>query len=222
MILMNHQLTVAFMNCLALVITLISSVKALATPEVAHPVLVAAQSEYLIQPGRVGNISRNTSRQDLAQLLDPRHLKDFVDSGPDGEGQFPATSVMPQGKRSLEIIWTNNQQKQIRSIRIYDPRWRTAEGIGVQTPVSQLQQLFGPFKFYGFAWDSSGYLIAGNSNLDQYRKRLKLDFHIGLPSYPCQGTISDCNAVMGDQELSSTDTAVRRLQAQVVFLSVDF
>jgi len=114
----------------------------------------------------------------------------------------------------------DNKQQQVNSVRIYDPRWHTAEGISVGTPVSQLQARFGTFQFFGFNWDYGGVIFEQSPKLKQYVQTLRLGLTLGLPRGSCQQMTPDYQAVIGDQKVSSNDRAVKRLKAQVTSMTV--
>ncbi|MGE5655753.1 MAG: hypothetical protein ACM37W_03990 [Actinomycetota bacterium] len=192
----------------------------LAIPQVANSAQVVTQEDYLILPKQVGKISRQTTKQDLIRWFGSTNLQDFIAHGAEGEGNYPATRILRGGNRSLEVLWIDDKQKQANIVRVYDSRWHTKEGIQIHTSVVQLQRMFGQFRFFGFEWDYGGNLIVGNRKLDEYRKHYSLDFWIGLPEGRCNHLSQDCQVVIGEQQLSSTNAAVNRLNAEIVFLYV--
>jgi hypothetical protein len=191
-----------------------------AQPSAAPPKSKVDQSTFLIQPGRVGRITNTTTREDLSRSFGAANLQDFTAHGAEGQGNFPATRVLNKGQDAIVVLWADAKRQQAKSVRIYDARWHTPEGFAVGTPVSQMQKVFGKFQFFGFGWDFSGQLIANNADLDRYRQKLKVDFRIGLPPGSCKKVSPDCQAVLGEKELSSADQAVRRLKARIVMMSV--
>lgn len=220
---MNTQLARSLSISLMLAVVL-SPATILAAPSVAKsklaPIATKVQSDYLIQKGRVGKITKAATRADLVRLFGAANLEDYTDHGPEGMGEIPATAVTIAGKRSIVVWWTDEQRQQPSSVRIMDSRWHTAEGITIGTTVSQLHQRFGKFSFYGFGWDYSGLVVRGNAKLDRYRQSRQFGFSLGLPENSCsQG---ECRLVMGDDTLSSDNQTVRRLKAQVVEMFVWF
>jgi|GEM_PF-6575150 len=75
--------------------------------QVDRQLLSKSQSDntYLIQPGRVGSITRATSKQDLIRLFGATNIKDFTAHGAEGQGNFPATRVTIDRKPSIGILW---------------------------------------------------------------------------------------------------------------------
>jgi hypothetical protein len=185
-------------------------------------VLQSKKADYLIARGRVGKISKSTNKQKLASIFKLAELEDFTAHGAEGEGDYPATMVTLDGKRVLDVLWKDNSRQQVSSVRIYDGRWHTAEGVAVDVSVSKLQKLFGKFEFYGFDWDYGGTVLSSNSKLYRYRQNLGLDFQVGLPIGTCEIRSQDCASVIGEKNISSANQAIGRLKAKVVTMTVSF
>jgi hypothetical protein len=178
------------------------------------------KADYLIQDGRVGKISKKTTKKDLIRLFGAANIEDFIDRAPEGTGNTPASHVKVGGKLVMDVLWKNSKRQQASSVRIYDSRWRTADGIAVGTKIRQLHQKFGTFKFSGFGWDYGGVPYAGNQKLDQYRQNQQVGFLLGLPEGTCR-PVSKCESVLGDGvELTSADKVLTELNAQVLVLYV--
>jgi hypothetical protein len=181
-----------------------------------------SKQAYQIAPGKVGYITPQTTKASLIKRFPTARLEDFTASGPEGIGEFAATRVTQNGKHLLDVLWKNADRQQADRVRIYDDRWRTAEGIGINTSLAELQKLFGVYKFYGFGWDYSGRLAAGNSKLDKYTKNLGLVISFNADSQKTQKNTQDYQALMGDREIASNDTQARRLNIRISYLEVSF
>jgi hypothetical protein len=196
-------------------------ITAVAMPKDLHSAdVLNNRTDYLIARGRVGEISKTTNRQQLSSIFKSAQLMDFVDRGPEGDGEIPATRVLSGEQIILDVLWKDESRQQATSVHIYDRRWHTAAGVAVGMPVSKMQKLFGKFDFYGFRWDYGGVLLEGNSKLDRYRKNLGVDFLMGMPVGKCQSRPRDCDAVTGEKRISSSHKALDRLQVKVVRIVV--
>ncbi|HBE33835.1 MAG TPA: hypothetical protein DD990_21610, partial [Cyanobacteria bacterium UBA11368] len=94
------------------------------------PQITVAQSvnlrDTLIIPGeRVGPVTRNTSRRDLARLFGESRLRDKTISGAEGIGQFAATDVNLGRERSFTVVWSNSAQNQVGTVRNFGTAWKT-------------------------------------------------------------------------------------------------
>jgi hypothetical protein len=188
-------------------------------PPIAKP---ADKTAFLIVPGKsVGKITAQTDRQGLVTIFGKSNVEDFIEHGPEGIGEFPATRIKISGKESLRITWQDDARKKIGSIAIYDARWHLADGLAVGMTVAALQQKFGKFSFYGFGWDYSGTVISeNNAKLDQYRKQSKINFILGLPHGRCQQFQADCRAVSGDSTFESDSPRLASLKPRIEVLYV--
>jgi hypothetical protein len=122
--------------------------------------LVSAGDLIRVDQG-VGPVGRQTSRADLDKLgLGDRGLEDGSAVLPGSELLFPATEVFDdQPQRHMTVVWTDEARSNIRAIVIAQPKsqWRTEQGVGVGTPLAELQALNGrPFSFNGFGPDTGG------------------------------------------------------------------
>ncbi len=193
----------------------------LAMPKEGQPAdVLKNNTDYLIARGRVGKISKTTNKKQLSSIFKSAQITDFVDGGPEGEVENPATRVMNGEKIILDVLWKDASRQQAIAVHIYDPRWHTAAGIAAGMPVSKMQKLFGKFEFYGFGWDYGGMLLKGNSKLDRYRENLGVSFLMGMPLGKCQSRPKDCAAVTGETRISSALKVLDRLQVKVVKISV--
>ena len=131
--------------------------------------------DTLIVPGeRVGQITRTTTKQDLVKLFGASHLVDKTISGAEGMGSFAATQVNLNQERSLLVVWSDNTPTKPLDVRNLAWAWKTREGIGVGTPLSELRKKLGEFKLYGLAWDYGGTILLDSSRLSSYQGKLIL------------------------------------------------
>jgi Bacterial SH3 domain len=198
-----------------------SSIPAFApVPKPANP--DAKTDAFLIVPGQsVGKITKQTDRPGLVTIFGAANVEDFIEQGPEGIGEAPATRVKIGGKQSLRVIWKDDTRKQIASIAIYDARWHLADGLAVDMTVAALQERFGKFEFYGFGWDYGGTVISENNpKLDKYRKSTGVNFMLGVPSGRCQQFQADCRSVSGDSTFGSDNPRLKSLMPRIEVLYV--
>ncbi|MCC5630541.1 hypothetical protein [Nostoc sphaeroides] len=173
-----------------------------------QPVTVAKSQpskDTLIVPGeRVGPITRTTTKQDLVKLFGASHLVDKTISGPEGMGSFAATQVNLNQGRSLLVVWNDNTRTKPLDVRNLGSAWKTREGIGVGTPLSELRKKLGDFKLYGLAWDYGGTILLDSSRLSRYQGKLIL--RVNADPNAAQKYPNDYQAVSGDSTFSSSNT----------------
>lgn len=188
----------------SLSITLASTEKASAYPAL---ITTATKSDplpdTLVIPGeRVGPITRNTTRQDLAKLFGKELLSDRPIVI--GEGStVPGTLVDLGPVRSFSVVWADNTRTKAIEVRNLGSDWRTPQGISVSTPLSQLQQKLGEFQFYGFGWDYSGTVLLEGTKLSQYQKTLIL--RLRTAQNATKKSPKDYQAVLGERKFSSNN-----------------
>ncbi|MDZ8222766.1 hypothetical protein [Nostoc sp. ChiVER01] len=160
--------------------------------------------DTLIVPGeRVGPITRTTTKQDLAKLFGASHLVDKTISGAEGIGSFAATQVNLNQGRSLLVVWSDNTRTKPLDVRNLGWAWKTREGIGVGTPLSELRKKLGDFKLYGLAWDYGGTILLDSSRLSSYQGKLIL--RVDTAPNAAQKYPNDYQAVSGDSTFSSSN-----------------
>ncbi|MEH2061901.1 MAG: hypothetical protein V7K50_06425 [Nostoc sp.] len=181
---------------------------AFALPQkIDHPSTVATQAskDILIVPGElVGPITRTTTKQDLVKLFGASHLVDKTISGPEGMGSFAATQLNLNQGRSLLVVWSDNTRTKPLDVRNLGSAWKTREGIGVGTPLSELRKKLGNFKLYGLEWDYGGTILLDSSKLSRYQGKLILRVD-AAPNAP-EKFPNDYQSVLGDSTFSSSNS----------------
>ncbi|MBG1266701.1 hypothetical protein [Nostoc sp. WHI] len=187
---------------------------AFALPQkINHPVTIAKSqplTDTLIVPGeRVGPIRRTTTKQDLVKLFGASNLVDKTISGAEGIGTFAATQLNLNQGRSLLIVWSDNTRTKPLDVRDLGSAWKTREGIGVGTPLSELRKKLGNFKLYGLAWDYGGTILLDSSRLSTYQGKLIL--RVDTAPNAAEKYPTHYRAVSGDRTFSSTNPHWKRL-----------
>ncbi|WP_414518424.1 hypothetical protein [Nostoc sp. PCC 9305] len=181
---------------------------AFALPQkINHPITVAKSQplkDTLIIPGeRVGPITRKTTKQDLVKLFGASRLVDKTISGAEGIGTFAATQLNLNQGRSLLVVWSDNTRTKPLDVRNLGSAWRTREGIGIGTPLSELRKKLGNFKLYGLEWDYGGTILLDSSKLSRYQGKLILRVNAASNAY--EKFPNDYRSVLGDSTFSSTN-----------------
>ncbi|WP_414572721.1 hypothetical protein [Nostoc sp. CCY 9925] len=162
-------------------------------------------TDTLIVPGeRVGPITRTTTKQDLVKLFGASRVVDKTIPGAEGIGNFPATQLKLDRGRSLLIVWSDNTRTKPLDVRNLGSAWKTREGIGVGTPLSELRKQLGNFKLYGLAWDYGGTVLLDSTKLSRYQGKLILRVDAAPNAY--EKFPNDYQAVSGDSTFSSSNS----------------
>ncbi|MEH1924921.1 hypothetical protein [Nostoc sp.] len=195
---------------------------AFALPQkINHPSTVATQAskDILIVPGeRVGPITRTTTKQDLVKLFGASRLVDKTISGAEGIGSFAATQLNLNQGRSLLVVWSDNTRTKPLDVRNLGSAWKTREGIGVGTPLSELRKKLGNFKLYGLEWDYGGTILLDSSKLSSYQGKLIL--RVDAAPNASEKFPNDYQAVLGDSTFSSTNPHWKPLEIRLAEIIV--
>ena len=178
--------------------------------------------DTLVIPGeRVGPITKNTSRQELAKLFGASRLQDKTVFGAEGMGKFPATRVNLGQQRSFTVVWADEKRTKPDIIRDFGSAWKIPEGIGVGTSFAELRKQLGEFKLYGLAWDYSGTILLENTKLANYKGKLILQ--VAASPDAAKKHPRQYQAVMGDATFSSSNPNWQPLgitvQQMIVYLN---
>ncbi len=204
---MNSHIKSIATAALALLV-IYSAKEAIALPQKIDSSVNIAKSQpltdTLIVPGqRVGPITRTTTKQDLVKLFGASRLVDKTISGAEGIGSFAATQLKLSQGRSLLIVWSDNSRTKPLDVRNLGSAWKTREGIGVGTPLSELRKKLGNFKIYGLGWDYGGTILLDSSKLSRYEGKLILRVDAAPNAY--EKFPNNYQAVSGDSTFSSSN-----------------
>lgn len=183
---------------------LLSSHSAIAQALTYQFALSTSNQDTLIIPGsRVGQVTYKTTRKDLAKLFGASRLKDGSIYGPEGIEKFSATRVNLGAEKSFTVVWSNNAKTKPTSVQDLGTAWKTPEGIGVGTSLTQLRQKLGEFKLSGLDWDYGGMVLLEKTKLSRYQGKLIL--RVQAAPNAANEFPNDYRFVRGNQELSSTN-----------------
>jgi hypothetical protein len=180
----------------------------------------ASKNTTIIPSKSVGAISKKTKRADLVKMFGASKLKDEKTLFFGGDAEFPGTKVkLGKDESSLIVLWKDEKRTQALGVIVYDPKWKTAEGIGTGTTLNTLRQKAGEFKFSGFGWDYGGIMQLQNTKLSKYNG-ITIQMDVDENSY--QKYPDDAQYVSGDKQLSSQDPKLKRLNISVSRMIVMF
>lgn len=115
--------------------------------------------DFLIIPNeRVGPVTPQSSERALMRLY-KQDAKRGITNYNFYERQ-PYLALYSGDEKSLAVYWCDDVRRDKPSaVSISGSKWRTREGVGLDTTVAELNRLNGrPFKFYGDGFDMGGYV----------------------------------------------------------------
>jgi len=174
--------------------------------------------DYTVIPGeRVGPVTSDTTRNELADIYGEDQLKDQPIAMGEGTTE-PGTLVDLGPEQQFAIVWRNETQTEPLLAKDFGPTWQTPEGLGVGVPYGTVKSVLGDFQLYGFAWDYEGSLVLEGSNLDKYYGDLLLRVRptpASVDAHP-----KEYQAVMGDALFAGNDPNLDALDIQVYEMTV--
>ncbi len=178
--------------------------------------------DTLIIPGkRVGAITPTTTYSDLVKIFGKNRLTQKKVYGPEGQVEFPGTSIVLGRNRSITVAWKDTKQLQPLQVIINDPAWKTAEGIGLGTSLTKLRQVLGDFKITGLYWDYGNQVVGLSPAIRSRYTGLSISVdadRVAAHHFP-----KDLKAVTGDGvTLSASNLHWKPLKMHVSGLSVYF
>lgn len=184
-------------------------------PRVTSSKQEADSTKLIIIPGvRVGKVTANTSRGELAKLFPPNiaELKDI--EVPLGEGMTASgTKIEISDENTFTVIWKNEQKTEVEKVLNFGMAWHLSESIHIGTKWQVLQEKLGNFSLFGFRWDYGGTIQLEGTALEKYQ-----DYLI-IRVAPSQDAISSnsqaINAVSGERLFQSTNPNLEQLDLRV-------
>jgi len=189
-------------------------------PEPKPEVESELRMDWLIVPGvRVGEVVAGITESKLEDIYGVGNVARIeVDLG--GGFTEPGTALFPADpERELHILWSSAKPNRVpRVLHVKGKAWKTAEGIGLGTKLSQLEVLNGnAFTLSGFGWDYSGAVVSWDSGrlgeLLQTRGRVQLWLQPPTGVKP--------GKLVGDKDFRSSNPAMRKLDPRVYALTVE-
>jgi hypothetical protein len=192
------------------------------------PTLAATNSKVtapnlntLVVPGKsVGAITAKTTYTELVKLFGKQNLTARKVYGAEGQVEYPGTLISSGGNKTFIIAWKDAKKLQPSHITIFDPRWKTADGIGVGMNLAKLRQILGEFQISGLYWDYGNQVI-GLSPAIQARYT-GLSISVDADPQAAKQFPADLKAVMGDITLAADDSHWKRLKMHITNLTIYF
>jgi hypothetical protein len=183
----------------------------------------AADSRKIVVAKSFGAVTAKTTRAEVAAIYGTANVRDAEIRGPEGT-TFPGTVVY--GKKPadrFEIIWVDPKTKrkpEIVRVGRAKTRWQTTHGITIGTSLKEIEKLNGkPLTLNGFGWDLGGGVISWNGGKlakECYGKLLLTFDAIGEEKL----TPKEASKVMGEQEVRSNSSVMRKLDIRVEELAL--
>lgn len=167
-------------------------------------------SSFTIVAGKqFGPISETTTRAELQKLFQGAVKDADVDIG---EGICTrGTKVLPGTPDELDVAWQDERHTRVAFVRTTTAgsRWRTARGVGIGTPLSELVKMAGKvLTFSGFGWDYGG-------GLAWTEPTGSIGLHLMLNRDEALATLPRADEIYGDREVRSDHPVVRRANITV-------
>jgi hypothetical protein len=188
---------------------------------ITHSVAQNINSLMIIPGERVGEITANTNREQLAELFPPNvaTLQDV--EVPLSEGMTAiGTKVEISKENQFTIIWKNEEKSQVEKIVNFGSAWNLPEGIHVNTTWKVLQEKLGEFQLFGFRWDYGGTLQLEGTPLEEYKDYLIIRVAPSLEAI--SSNTEALNAVSGERLIESKNPNLQQLNLKVSEIIVIF
>ena len=184
------------------------------------PTQSARLNDTLIIPGlRFGPITRTTTYQDLVKMFGASRLSDHDVFGAEGLSRLPGTKVNLGETRSFLVAWTNNSRTEVAEVRTTGSAWKTQQGIGVGTTLTELQRILGEFEIPGFGWDYGDVVRPKQGRKFKYNIPI---LYLSIDLKAAKRYPSDYRAVQGETTILSSDAHLKHLGIKVGEVRVYF
>ena len=118
---------------------------------IAKSVLVLP--DMTVTPEGIAGITAETTLEDLEMMFGPENVE--ATSEHIGEGYYSeGARVFISDEDQLTVVFDEGL---VSSITVESPGPKTAEGIGLGSSLTDLEEVIGEFQMAGFAWDCEGY-----------------------------------------------------------------
>jgi len=153
---------------------------------IAKSVLVLP--DMTVTPEGIAGISSETTLEDLEMLFGPENVE--ATSEHIGEGYYSeGARIFISEEDQLTVVFDEGL---VSSITVESAGPKTAEGIGLGSSLTDLEEVIGEFEMAGFAWDYEGYADLDGTVYEGLYMRLTPE--VGVPE-----------RFMGDSMFSSAE-----------------
>jgi hypothetical protein len=172
--------------------------------------LADTAQNWVIKPElNVGEITKNSSEQDLIKIYGKKNIKRTeIDVG---EGEVVlGTILFPETKKQITIKWKEGFSKPDRiTVAHINSTWRLNNGIKIGSTLEEVERLNkGPFKLTGFEWDYPGRTVSWEKGKLPAQIQLDFEYTADIPQ-------EEFIQVLGDRNLSSKNRFIRKMNLKV-------
>lgn len=180
----------------------------------------ASDTEFVIKPEvGFGPIGVTSTKESLAKEFGADNVRQETIYVGDGM-EWPGLAVYPDDpEKRVEVFWWEEDPTRVQLVRIQGESslWKTAEGVSLGTTLSELESLNGkPFELLGLAWDFGGGVTNWNGGKLE-GLTLRLD-----ASPEASYTDEEASQILGDQQVSSDNLVMRKVNPAVFQITVSF
>ncbi|MEA5598080.1 hypothetical protein [Rivularia sp. UHCC 0363] len=179
-----------------------------------------SQNTSIIPGKQVGAVTKKTTRADLVTMFGESKLTDDVILEDKGTLSVPVTKVNLGKENNFTVVWEEDTRKSLLYVTDFGSAWKTPEGIGVGTPLKELNQKLGDFKLTGLGWDYGGFINLETTKLPQYQGKLSL--RLAADEKAAKNHPKQYKAILGDIEFSSTNPNWQPLDMKLAQMTVQF
>lgn len=176
----------------------------------------SAQNNWLAIPNKsVGKITPDMTEKDIIEAYGSERVK--RDSLHVGEGFYiQSTVVFPDTPNELRIAWEEGKNfEKINRIIVKQDKaeWQTPDGLKIGSTLQKVIDLNDThFNFWGFDWDYAGSVSSWEGgNFDGKGLGVRLNYQVSFDDLDPKAV----QAVVGDQEISSSEPALKDMQVVV-------
>ena len=109
--------------------------------------------DMTVSPSGIAGITSDTTLEDIEMIFGPENVeatREHIGEGYYSEG----ACIFIPGEEQLTVIF---EEGLVSSITVESAGPKTAEGIGLGSSLTDLEEVIGEFRMAGFAWDYEGY-----------------------------------------------------------------
>lgn len=187
---------------------------------IAAPPQLEENLDWSCVPGqKVGPINSKTTYNDLVKTFGAKNIGDATIPLGDGKTEAGTVVFADNPDQRLFIQWAIPRERP-HAVIVEGRRWKTASGIGIGTPLSEIVAANGgEFSFAGFGWDYAGYVVSWKNGQLAANHALGEDISIFLaPEQPYLP--ADLDALQGDKEYATSLPQAGKVNLRVKAMTI--
>lgn len=158
-----------------------------------------------------------SSEAELVKVFGQENIQRDQRYCPEGECVYTATVLFTNTTNQVEFTWADTTSfSGLTTVEVNTPgsEWKTANGIGIGTPLTTLEEMNGkPFSFAGFGWDYGGYTSWDDGKLANLNMAIRLE----VP----ENATPEADSLRGDSSFQSDLPIARAVNPQVRVISLE-